>query len=214
MYATAARLVSSRSLSVVSNEVRCAIQLSHKSVLPGCRYFRTSSCLDRIIRPRYPDFTPKITPDLKVQDTVIGDGSHETLQDDPDAPSFEMDDPYVETPPKCIICENQIDIDYKNVQLLSQFVSQFTGENDWNFSLELYRLRQLDQVQIDLWKKAAACPLRSCQQFIIKQQFMVRQHWSILLNIQERFTLEKWSVSALFNTTKLSRRSFTRGEWH
>ena len=130
MYATAARLVSSRSLSVVSNEVRCAIQLSHKSVLPGCRYFRTSSCLDRIIRPRYPDFTPKITPDLKVQDTVIGDGSHETLQDDPDAPSFEMEDPYVETPPKCIICENQIDIDYKNVQLLSQFVSQFTGEND------------------------------------------------------------------------------------
>merc|ERR1711931_119285 len=91
------------------------------------RLFHATPCVDRIIKPRFPDFTPKLVPDLKVQDTVIGEGEHESLREDPDAPSFEMEDPYVETPPKCVICEHQIPIDYKNVQLLSQFISQFTG---------------------------------------------------------------------------------------
>ena len=101
------------------------------SVLPdisvSSRHLRTTPCLDRIIRPRFPDFSPKLTPDLKVQDTVVGDGEHPALAEDPDAPRFDMEDPYVEAPAKCVICENQINIDYKNVQLLSQFISQFTG---------------------------------------------------------------------------------------
>lgn len=93
----------------------------------GCRSFQTSASLDRIITPRFPDFSPKLIPGLKVQDTVIGEGEPASLKDDPDAPTFEMEDPYAESPPKCVVCENQIQFDYKNVQFLSQFISQFTG---------------------------------------------------------------------------------------
>jgi len=128
MYSVRTKLVSLRGITSLT-DIQSSTHLSYNPVnlLVNCRYLQTTLCLDRIIKPRYPDFTPKITPDLKVQDTVLGDGTHESLYDDPDAPCFEMEDPYVETPPKCVICENQIDFDYKNVQLLSQFVSQFTG---------------------------------------------------------------------------------------
>ncbi|CAH6881968.1 28S ribosomal protein S18c, mitochondrial [Phodopus roborovskii] len=36
-----------------------------------------------------------------------------------------MENPYKEPPKKCILCEKRVD--YKNVQLLSQFISPFTG---------------------------------------------------------------------------------------
>ncbi|XP_064306412.1 small ribosomal subunit protein bS18m [Phalacrocorax carbo] len=42
----------------------------------------------------------------------------------PDQP-IEMENPYKEPPKKCILCG--INVDYKNVQLLSQFVSPHTG---------------------------------------------------------------------------------------
>ncbi|XP_072190825.1 small ribosomal subunit protein bS18m isoform X1 [Excalfactoria chinensis] len=38
---------------------------------------------------------------------------------------IEMENPYKEPPKKCILCG--INVDYKNVQLLSQFVSPYTG---------------------------------------------------------------------------------------
>ncbi|XP_007606146.1 28S ribosomal protein S18c, mitochondrial isoform X2 [Cricetulus griseus] len=36
-----------------------------------------------------------------------------------------MENPYKEPLKKCILCEKQVD--YKNIQLLSQFISPFTG---------------------------------------------------------------------------------------
>ncbi|KAJ7327176.1 hypothetical protein JRQ81_016935 [Phrynocephalus forsythii] len=39
---------------------------------------------------------------------------------------IEMEDPYTEAPEKCILCG--ITVDYKNVQLLSQFISPYTGK--------------------------------------------------------------------------------------
>ncbi|OXB84098.1 UNVERIFIED_CONTAM: hypothetical protein H355_012216 [Colinus virginianus] len=36
-----------------------------------------------------------------------------------------MENPYKEPPKKCVLCG--INVDYKNVQLLSQFVSPYTG---------------------------------------------------------------------------------------
>ncbi|NXG12371.1 RT18C protein, partial [Sakesphorus luctuosus] len=38
---------------------------------------------------------------------------------------IQMENPYKEPPKRCILCK--IDVDYKNVQLLSQFVSPYTG---------------------------------------------------------------------------------------
>ncbi|NXY73786.1 RT18C protein, partial [Glareola pratincola] len=38
---------------------------------------------------------------------------------------IQMENPYKEPPKKCVLCG--IKVDYKNVQLLSQFVSPYTG---------------------------------------------------------------------------------------
>ena len=63
-----------------------------------------------------------------MQDTIVGTHEPPSLKDDPDSPDFAMEDPYVEAAPKCVLCENQITFDYKNVQFLSQFISTFTGK--------------------------------------------------------------------------------------
>ncbi|KAM6135947.1 small ribosomal subunit protein bS18m isoform 2-T2 [Phoenicopterus ruber ruber] len=41
------------------------------------------------------------------------------------APPIQMENPYKEPPKRCVLCG--INVDYKNVQLLSQFVSPHTG---------------------------------------------------------------------------------------
>ncbi|VDD83256.1 unnamed protein product [Mesocestoides corti] len=38
-----------------------------------------------------------------------------------------IENPYKPTKRQCFICKNNIELDYKNVQLLSQFVSPYTG---------------------------------------------------------------------------------------
>ncbi|XP_028829151.1 small ribosomal subunit protein bS18m [Denticeps clupeoides] len=38
-----------------------------------------------------------------------------------------IDNPYKQPPKGCILCSNNITVDYKNVQLLSQFISPHTG---------------------------------------------------------------------------------------
>ncbi|VEL15116.1 unnamed protein product [Protopolystoma xenopodis] len=38
-----------------------------------------------------------------------------------------MDNPYTPKKKLCFICEHNIDLDYKNVRLLSQFISPYTG---------------------------------------------------------------------------------------
>ncbi|XP_066852755.1 small ribosomal subunit protein bS18m [Anser cygnoides] len=57
-----------------------------------------------------------------------GEGPRRLLQQQalpgPDQP-IEMENPYKEPPKKCVLCG--IKVDYKNVQLLSQFVSPYTG---------------------------------------------------------------------------------------
>ncbi|XP_069486494.1 small ribosomal subunit protein bS18m [Ambystoma mexicanum] len=47
--------------------------------------------------------------------------AHVTHQDMP----VSMENPYKEVPKRCTLCK--VDIDYKNTQLLSQFVSPYTG---------------------------------------------------------------------------------------
>ncbi|XP_005146671.2 small ribosomal subunit protein bS18m [Melopsittacus undulatus] len=49
---------------------------------------------------------------------------HEQLPDQSDQP-IQMENPYKEPPKRCVLCG--INVDYKNVQLLSQFVSPHTG---------------------------------------------------------------------------------------
>ncbi|XP_046543429.1 uncharacterized protein LOC124253660 [Haliotis rubra] len=44
-----------------------------------------------------------------------------------DMPLHRMPDPFEKNFRKCLLCEKDIDLDWKNVRLLSQFVSPFTG---------------------------------------------------------------------------------------
>jgi len=45
-----------------------------------------------------------------------------------DKPISSLPNPYSKPPAKCILCEHKVDLDYKNVRLLTQFVSPFTGQ--------------------------------------------------------------------------------------
>ncbi|XP_017771760.1 PREDICTED: 28S ribosomal protein S18c, mitochondrial [Nicrophorus vespilloides] len=46
---------------------------------------------------------------------------------DADVPKFDMENPFLKEKQQCILCKHKIDPDYKNVKLLSQFQSPYTG---------------------------------------------------------------------------------------
>lgn len=45
----------------------------------------------------------------------------------PDTPIFDMENPFEKDKRLCVLCRNNISPDYKNVRLLSQFQSPYTG---------------------------------------------------------------------------------------
>lgn len=46
---------------------------------------------------------------------------------DTDSPKFDMENPFEKEKPICILCKHKVPVDYKNVKLLSQFQSRYTG---------------------------------------------------------------------------------------
>jgi small subunit ribosomal protein S18 len=50
-----------------------------------------------------------------------------TKKSDDDMPVTDINDPYAEEIHQCLFCKHDLSLDYKNVQLLSQFVSPQTG---------------------------------------------------------------------------------------
>ncbi|XP_046341020.2 28S ribosomal protein S18c, mitochondrial-like [Haliotis rufescens] len=50
-----------------------------------------------------------------------------SAQVESDMPLRRMPDPFEKKYRKCLLCEKDVDLDWKNVRLLSQFVSPFTG---------------------------------------------------------------------------------------
>ncbi|KAJ8972820.1 hypothetical protein NQ317_008737 [Molorchus minor] len=44
-----------------------------------------------------------------------------------DVPQFDMDNPYEKEKAECILCKYNVKVDYKNVKLLTQFQSPYTG---------------------------------------------------------------------------------------
>ncbi|XP_044756706.1 28S ribosomal protein S18c, mitochondrial [Coccinella septempunctata] len=57
--------------------------------------------------------------------TNIIRNSSSTLNND--APSFDMENPFEKEKVTCILCRTGVPVDYKNVKLLSQFQSSYTG---------------------------------------------------------------------------------------
>ncbi|CAG9862021.1 unnamed protein product [Phyllotreta striolata] len=47
---------------------------------------------------------------------------------DADVPNFDMENPFEKEKPQCILCKHKIVVDYKNIRLLSQFQSSYTGQ--------------------------------------------------------------------------------------
>ncbi|XP_066246416.1 small ribosomal subunit protein bS18m [Euwallacea similis] len=50
-----------------------------------------------------------------------------TVTNNTDAPTFDMENPFEKEHEQCILCKHNIKVDYKNVKLLSQFQSPYTG---------------------------------------------------------------------------------------
>merc|ERR1712025_442619 len=45
-----------------------------------------------------------------------------------DKPMTDLPNPYASPPTKCLLCQHDVELDYKNVRLLSQYVSPYTGQ--------------------------------------------------------------------------------------
>ncbi|XP_058811893.1 small ribosomal subunit protein bS18m [Topomyia yanbarensis] len=75
---------------------------------------------------------------------------HQSSVADPDAP-VELENPFAKERVQCILCKHNITPDYKNVQLLSQFQSSYTGRIYGKHITGLCKARQ-DQVEAEIIK--------------------------------------------------------------
>ncbi|CAH8852881.1 unnamed protein product [Trichobilharzia szidati] len=66
-------------------------------------------------------------PGYSAETSGLGVRCASTMHHVEDDKPVDMTDPYVKPKKKCFICEKNIPLDYKNVRLLSQFVSPYTG---------------------------------------------------------------------------------------
>ncbi|XP_064630790.1 uncharacterized protein LOC135489381 [Lineus longissimus] len=60
-------------------------------------------------------------------ESILQEQSNELDKDMVDMPECDMKNPYEKPHKKCVICQYNIELDYKNSKLLSQFVSPYTG---------------------------------------------------------------------------------------
>ncbi|XP_067006485.1 small ribosomal subunit protein bS18m [Anabrus simplex] len=59
--------------------------------------------------------------------TFSSKASEVSLEDAGDKPLMDMENPFRREKMQCILCRHKVKVDYKNVKLLSQFVSPYTG---------------------------------------------------------------------------------------
>lgn len=75
---------------------------------------------------------------------------------DPDAPNFDMENPFETEKKRCILCRNNIRPDFKNTRLLSQFQSPYTGRIYGRHITGLCKAQQ-ELVEIEIRKAQNAC---------------------------------------------------------
>lgn len=71
--------------------------------------------------------TIKLSETLKIGNSQSVCDSVKSELDDCDKPIQLSHNPYEKPRRKCILCRNEITLDYKNARLLQQFVSNFSG---------------------------------------------------------------------------------------
>ncbi|XP_066152027.1 small ribosomal subunit protein bS18m [Euwallacea fornicatus] len=74
-----------------------------------------------------------------------------TVTNDTDSPLFDMENPFEKEHEKCILCKHNVKVDYKNVKLLSQFQSPYTGRIYGRHITHLCK-RQQELVQAEIFK--------------------------------------------------------------
>lgn len=74
---------------------------------------------------------------------------------DPHHPDFQMQNPFEKEKPQCILCKMDITPNYKNVRLLSQFQSRYTGRIYGRHITGLCKAKQ-EQVEKEIKKAQTA----------------------------------------------------------
>ncbi|XP_070539894.1 small ribosomal subunit protein bS18m-like [Ptychodera flava] len=123
----------------------CVVKIAVRASLPRVRQFFiakrivTSQNVPLFLRTdnRALFCTSAVQTDSKVvlsgldttHSTVVNNVTDPANEDDgkKDMPETEIEDPYKPARKKCLLCEHDIEVNYKNVRLLSQFVSPQTG---------------------------------------------------------------------------------------
>ncbi|XP_065080209.1 small ribosomal subunit protein bS18m [Ochlerotatus camptorhynchus] len=82
---------------------------------------------------------------------MVGAVRYSSTATDPDGPVELEENPFAKDRAQCILCKNNISPDYKNVQLLSQFQSPYTGRIYGKHITGLCRKRQ-EQVENEIIK--------------------------------------------------------------
>lgn len=77
-------------------------------------------------------------------------------KNDPNAPEWNMSNPFEKEKSQCILCRLNITPDYKNVKLLSQFQSPYTGRIYGRHITGLCEHKQ-KQVELEIQKAQNAC---------------------------------------------------------
>ena len=102
-----------------------------------------------------------------------------------------IENPFVKEKTKCILCKYNIEPDYKNIRLLSQFQSRFTGRIYPRNITGLCKTRQ-EQVENEIMKAQQAGTFADlfnlCYKIIHGVTYEIFYNWIIKLNIKFLFS--------------------------
>ncbi|XP_041370507.1 uncharacterized protein LOC121384259 [Gigantopelta aegis] len=95
---------------------------------------KTTTLPDIFVRPMQMSTSYKLKKklDTEVADDLKVEYSPDLVKElvekmEGDLPLKDMPNPYTKERKKCLLCKHDVELDYKNTRLLSQFVSPFTG---------------------------------------------------------------------------------------
>lgn len=88
---------------------------------------------------------------MKISDNILGEVKRKSCADEP---IFDMKNPFEREKETCILCKYNIEPDYKNVRLLSQFQSSYTGRI---YGRHITRLCTYKQQRVETEIQKAQC---------------------------------------------------------
>ncbi|XP_071947208.1 uncharacterized protein [Antedon mediterranea] len=116
---------------------------------------------------------------------------HFCTQPQPDDPKSDMSDPFVREKTKCLLCQNNVPLTYKNVQLLSQFISPNTGHIYGQRITKLCRRQQKRiSYEIKRSRRMGYMPVMYRDTIFLKDPDLFGSHYAGEVNIGDAVRLE------------------------